>query len=109
VAAAAGFRLVVTVEDNGLAGGFGDAVGRALRAAGTGADLLTVGLRQEYVQVGERDRLLAEHGLDAAGIATAVLDRIRVRRVPGRGPGTGSPRTASPSTLAQPKRRASAR
>ena len=76
VAAAAGFRLVVTVEDNGLAGGFGDAVGRAMREARTDADLLTLGLQQEYVQVGERDLLLAEHGLDAAGIAAAVLARL---------------------------------
>jgi 1-deoxy-D-xylulose-5-phosphate synthase len=84
VAAAAGFRLVVTVEDNGLAGGFGDAVGRALRAAGTDADLLTLGLRQEYVQVGEREQLLAEQGLDAAGIAGAVLGRLGVPAQPKR-------------------------
>jgi 1-deoxy-D-xylulose-5-phosphate synthase len=77
VSRAAAHRLVVTVEDNGRAGGFGDAVGRALREAGTDADLLTLGLRQEYVQVGERDRLLAEQGLDCAGIATAIRTRLR--------------------------------
>nr|WP_246324691.1 1-deoxy-D-xylulose-5-phosphate synthase [Petropleomorpha daqingensis] len=77
--ATTGHRLVVTVEDNGLAGGFGDAVGRALREAGSDADLLTLGLRQEYVQVGERETLLAEHGLDAAGIATAILAQPKRR------------------------------
>src|SRR3954447_16662597 len=77
--AARAHRLVVTVEDNGVAGGFGDAVGRALRAARVPADLLTLGLRQEFVEVGERAELLAGHGLSGAGIATAVLDRLRPR------------------------------
>jgi 1-deoxy-D-xylulose-5-phosphate synthase len=91
VEAARRHRLVVTVEDNGVAGGFGDAVGRALRAAGVPADLLTLGLRQEFVEVGERSALLAGRGLSAEGIAAAVLDRLR------------------PSSLLQLSRRASAR
>jgi 1-deoxy-D-xylulose-5-phosphate synthase len=74
---ARGYRLVVTVEDNGVAGGVGDAVGRALRDAGVPVDLLTLGLRQEYLPVGERDQLLAEQGLDAPGIAAAVCRRLR--------------------------------
>jgi 1-deoxy-D-xylulose-5-phosphate synthase len=77
---AAGHRLVVTVEDNGLAGGFGDAMGRALQEAGGAVELLTLGLPQEYLEGGEREQLLAEHGLDAAGITAAVLARLRPRR-----------------------------
>jgi len=77
---AAGHRLVVTVEDNGLAGGFGDAMGRALQEAGGAVELLTLGLPQEYLEGGEREQLLAEHGLDAAGITAAVLARLRPQR-----------------------------
>ena len=76
VAAASGHRLVVTLEDNGAAGGFGDAVGRALRAAGVRTELLTLGLRQEFLEVGARDRLLAEQGLSAEAVAEAVLARL---------------------------------
>jgi 1-deoxy-D-xylulose-5-phosphate synthase len=77
---AAGHRLVVTVEDNGLVGGFGDAMGRALQEAGGAVELLTLGLPQEYLEGGEREQLLAEHGLDAAGITAAVLARLRPQR-----------------------------
>ncbi|MEU2350947.1 1-deoxy-D-xylulose-5-phosphate synthase [Modestobacter sp. NPDC049651] len=76
VAAAGGHRLVVTVEDNGVAGGFGDAVGRALRAAAAPAELLTLGLAQDFLPVGVRDQLLAEQGLSAERIAEAVLARL---------------------------------
>jgi 1-deoxy-D-xylulose-5-phosphate synthase len=72
-------QLVVTVEDNGVAGGFGDAVGRALRGAQVPVELLSLGLRQEFLPLGVRERLLADHGLDADGIAAAVLDRLRPR------------------------------
>jgi 1-deoxy-D-xylulose-5-phosphate synthase len=80
VAAARSHALVVTAEDNGVAGGFGDAVGRALRAAAVPADLLTLGLRQEYLDVGSREALLAGQGLDGDGIAAAVLARLRPAR-----------------------------
>ena len=79
VEAARVHRLVVTVEDNGVAGGFGDAVGRALRDADVPVGLLTIGLRQEFLPLGVRDRVLADNGLDAEGIAGAVLRRLRPR------------------------------
>jgi 1-deoxy-D-xylulose-5-phosphate synthase len=79
VDAARGYRLVVTVEDNGVAGGFGDAIGRALRDAQVPAGLLTLGVRQEYVDLGVREHLLAAHGLDGDGIARAVLRRLGPR------------------------------
>jgi 1-deoxy-D-xylulose-5-phosphate synthase len=72
VAAAAGYRLVVTLEDNGTAGGYGDAFARAARAAGVGTELLTLGLPQRFLPHGSREDLLAGQGLDARGVVTAV-------------------------------------
>jgi 1-deoxy-D-xylulose-5-phosphate synthase len=72
VLAASHHRLVVTVEDAAVSGGFGDAFARALRCAGLSTELLTLGLDQGFVPVGERADLLRQHGLDAAGIAGAV-------------------------------------
>ncbi|RKS67993.1 1-deoxy-D-xylulose-5-phosphate synthase [Motilibacter peucedani] len=89
IAAAARHRLVVTVEDGGAVGGFGDAVARAL--AGSDARVVPLAVRQEFVRHAERDVLLAEHGLDADGIVAAVLTsqpkrRARRRYVPGAAP-----------------------
>jgi 1-deoxy-D-xylulose-5-phosphate synthase len=72
VAACDGYRLVVTVEDNGGAGGFGDAFARAARLAGRRPELCTLALEQRFLAHGERGAILAEHGLDAAGIEAAV-------------------------------------
>ncbi len=72
VAASVGYRLVVTVEDNGAAGGFGDAFARAARLAGRRVDLLTLALEQRFLPHGERRTMLAEHGLDGPGIAASV-------------------------------------
>ena len=72
VAAGVGYRLVVTVEDNGGAGGFGDAFARAARLAGRRVDLLTLALEQRFLPHGERRAMLAEHGLDGPGIAASV-------------------------------------
>ncbi|MGH3498355.1 MAG: 1-deoxy-D-xylulose-5-phosphate synthase [Nocardioidaceae bacterium] len=70
--AAADHHLVVTVEDNTVAGGFGETLCRGLRSVGIAVPVLTLGLAGGFVAAGERAALLAEHGLDAGGIARAV-------------------------------------
>jgi 1-deoxy-D-xylulose-5-phosphate synthase len=72
VAAAAGYDLVVTVEDNGGHGGYGDVFARALRAAGVATPLRTVALAQRFLPHGSRGAILTEHGLDGPGIAATV-------------------------------------
>jgi 1-deoxy-D-xylulose-5-phosphate synthase len=76
VTAAGRHRLVVTVEDNGVAGGFGDGFARAARAAGVRVDICTLGLRQEFLPHGSRGGLLAEQGLDGMGIVAAVKEAL---------------------------------
>ncbi|MGY1708750.1 1-deoxy-D-xylulose-5-phosphate synthase [Geodermatophilus sp. SYSU D00758] len=98
VAAAADRRLVVTLEDNGLNGGYGDAVCRALRMAGVRTEVLTLGLHQRFLAHGERDALLAAAGLDAG----SVVARVHAALDAGRGRVRGLRRV-------QDRRRASAR
>jgi 1-deoxy-D-xylulose-5-phosphate synthase len=62
-------RLTVTIEDGGVAGGFGDAFARA--AAGC-ARVRPAGLAQQFLEHGSRGGLLSEQGLDAVGIASRV-------------------------------------
>jgi len=69
---AAAHRLVVTVEDNVLAGGFGSAVAEVLADEEVGTPLLRLGIPDRFLPHGKRELLLAELGLDAGGIAERV-------------------------------------
>ncbi len=69
-------ELVVTVEDGGLSGGFGSWVAQRLRADFLDRPLLTLGLAQEFLDVGKRRDLLIAAGLDAAGIEHSVRSRM---------------------------------
>jgi 1-deoxy-D-xylulose-5-phosphate synthase len=69
-------RLVVTIEDDALPGGFGDALARALRRTGGRPDLIALGLPDEFIAAGERADLLHAHALDAEGITHAVTGAV---------------------------------
>ncbi len=65
--------LVVTVEEGTLEGGFGSAVLEAANAAGLDTrHVVRKGISDRFVEHGERPELLADLGLDAAGLAAAV-------------------------------------
>ena len=85
--AAAGHRLVVTVEDNGTVGGFGDAVARCLRDTDTATPIAIFGLPQRFLEHGERGEVLAEAGLTSQDLARAITEAGREAH---RGPGSRS-------------------
>ena len=63
---------VVTVEENALQTGFGSAVLEAVNDAGAHAGpIKRLGIPDRFVEHGERAELMADLGLDAAGIAAA--------------------------------------
>ncbi|OOZ38830.1 1-deoxy-D-xylulose-5-phosphate synthase [Solemya pervernicosa gill symbiont] len=68
----ANHQLLVTVEDNAVAGGAGSAVAEALAAHGVERPLLQLGLPDTFVDHGSREELLADCGLDSAGIAHTI-------------------------------------
>jgi 1-deoxy-D-xylulose-5-phosphate synthase len=72
VSLAAGYRLVVTVEDGSREGGFGSALAGAMSDAGLLIPVQRLGLPREFLEHGNRSDLLAAHGLDSTGIAAAV-------------------------------------
>jgi 1-deoxy-D-xylulose-5-phosphate synthase len=76
VTAAGQHRLVVTAEDNGRAGGFGDAVARLLRDAGIGTPVRTFGLPQEFLSHGKREEILADAGLDPQHLAREITEAV---------------------------------
>ena len=64
--------LLVTVEENAVAGGAGEAVAEVLSELGLSKPILHLGLPDRFVEQGEPAVLLARVGLDAAGIETAI-------------------------------------
>ncbi len=65
--------LVVTVEEGTLEGGFGSAVLEAANAARLDTrNIVRLGLPDRFVEHGERAELLAELGLDVAGLCATV-------------------------------------
>ncbi|WP_329856744.1 1-deoxy-D-xylulose-5-phosphate synthase [Stenotrophomonas muris] len=75
LAVAAQHEGLVTIEDNVVAGGAGSGVGELLNAEGMLRPILHLGLPDSYQHHASREDLLAEAGIDAAGIRAAVLKR----------------------------------
>jgi 1-deoxy-D-xylulose-5-phosphate synthase len=69
-------RLVVTVEDNGVAGGFGDAVCRLLREADVQTPVKTFGLPQQFLTHGKREEIMDEAGLTPQHLARRITEAV---------------------------------
>jgi 1-deoxy-D-xylulose-5-phosphate synthase len=87
---AASHEALVTVEEGAIMGGAGSAVAEALAQAGVCKPLLQLGLRDEFTEHGDPASLLAQQGLDAAGMEQAI--RARFAAVP-----AGSGKAAKPA------------
>jgi 1-deoxy-D-xylulose-5-phosphate synthase len=93
VRAAASFRRVITVEDNGVHGGYGDAYARAVRAATIATPIRSIGLPQRFLPHGARGAILTEQALDGPGIAAAALAALNIGSEPGARVGGENQRT----------------
>ena len=65
-------KLLVTLEENAVAGGAGSAVSELLAARGIDIPVLHLGLPNEFVEHGEHGLQLAELGLNATGIYNLI-------------------------------------
>jgi len=79
LAAARQHGLVVTVEDNGRVGGFGDAVARLLRDGDIDTPVRTFGLQQQFLEHGERAQLLDAQGLTPQHLARQITEIVAQR------------------------------
>ena len=68
--------LIVTVEENTIAGGAGSAVNEYLAGKEIVLPTLNLGLSDEFLNHGTHKELLAQSGLDSNGIYTAVANRM---------------------------------
>lgn len=82
--------LVVTVEEGTLEGGFGSAVLEAANAAGLDTrNVVRRGFADRFIEHGERGELLADAGLDAAGLVALVRQRREAEAEAGSLSGAG--------------------
>ncbi|QKE61950.1 1-deoxy-D-xylulose-5-phosphate synthase [Aquipseudomonas campi] len=73
---AASHELLVTIEENAIMGGAGSAVSEFLAAENLLKPVLHLGLPDSYVEHAKPAQMLAECGLDEAGIEAAVRQRL---------------------------------
>lgn len=66
--------LLITVEENAVAGGAGSGVNELLNLRGVRTPIFNIGLPDQYIEHGERNEVLAMAGLDAAGIEKQVQE-----------------------------------
>ena len=76
-AAAEQHDLLVTIEENAIAGGAGSAVSEYLNAQHISANLLQVGFPDELINHGQPGELLADWKLDKNGILHTIQNRIK--------------------------------
>jgi 1-deoxy-D-xylulose-5-phosphate synthase len=70
--------VIITVEENVLAGGFGTAVLELLEEEGLdNIHVMRLGFPDKYIEQGEQRDLRAMYGLDAAGIAAAIRKMLK--------------------------------
>ena len=74
---AAQHQLLVTIEENSLMGGAGSAVNEFLLASNYQISVLNLGLPDAFLEHGKVPQMLAEVGLDAGSISTAIKKKLK--------------------------------
>ncbi len=70
-------RMIVTMEENVAAGGYGEAVASYMQRAHLSNDFYLVSIPDRFVDHGSVDQLKQEIGMDAPSIVKGILERIR--------------------------------
>jgi len=68
--------LLVTLEENTVIGGAGSAVNECLMSAGILCQVLNLGLPDRFLEHGKAGDMLAQCGLDSAGIQRSIRQRL---------------------------------
>ena len=79
VTAAARYKLVAVVEDNGEVGGVGDAVARLLREGDVDVPVRTFGIPQRFLGHAKRAEIMAEIGLTPQALARDITEVVTRR------------------------------
>ena len=72
------YKLIVTIEDNVIAGGAGSAVNEYLLSLNTNARVLNLGLPDEFIEHGDQEQQKILNGLDASGIEKSIEEKLKL-------------------------------
>jgi 1-deoxy-D-xylulose-5-phosphate synthase len=75
-------ELIVTIEDNAIAGGAGSAVSEHLNKKNIITNLLQIGFPDELIKHGEPGEMLADWDLDKKGIMQTIQNRMNISIAP---------------------------
>jgi 1-deoxy-D-xylulose-5-phosphate synthase len=69
--------MLVTVEENSVAGGAGSAINEAMAEMGIVLPVLNIGIPDQFIEHGSREDCLSSAGLDSDGILLQVTERLK--------------------------------
>ena len=72
------YKLIVTIEDNVIAGGAGSAVNEYLLSLNTNARVLNLGLPDEFIEHGDQEQQKILNGLNASGIEKSIEKKLKL-------------------------------
>ncbi|MFT4652213.1 MAG: 1-deoxy-D-xylulose-5-phosphate synthase [Porticoccaceae bacterium] len=81
---ASGHQLLVTLEENSIAGGAGAAVSEFLAQQGIVMPVLHIGLPDRFIDHGNHSEQLRDSGLDTDGILHSIEQRLNILNLPKR-------------------------
>ena len=70
-------ELLVTIEDNAIAGGAGSAVSEYLNGQNLSANMLQIGFPDKFINHGQPGELLTDWNLDKSGILQSIQARVK--------------------------------
>ena len=72
------YKLIVTLEDNVVAGGAGSAVNEQLLKLNSSAKILNLGLPDEFIEHGDQEQQKILNGLDGNGVEKSILEKLKL-------------------------------
>ena len=72
------YKLIVTLEDNVVAGGAGSAVNELLIKLDSKARILNLGLPDEFIEHGDQEQQKVLNGLDGEGVEKSIRQKLNL-------------------------------
>ena len=72
------YKLIVTLEDNVVAGGAGSAVNEQLLKLNSSSKILNLGLPDEFIEHGDQEQQKTLNGLDSHGVEKSILEKLKL-------------------------------
>ena len=72
------YKLIVTLENNVVAGGAGSAVNEQLLKLNSSSKILNLGLPDEFIEHGDQEQQKTLNGLDGHGVEKSILEKLKL-------------------------------